>query len=112
WYEAAGDSTRATRHFFAAGQAGRALVLLQDRVVTDFLQSPARPGPLDLTMLPPAALADSPDQLLTVAADLLIHGNTARAGDYLDLLRETQSPPPLEPGPPSALPPSSAFTTL
>ena len=99
WYEAAGDTTRATRHFFAAGQAGRALVLLQDRVVTDFLQSPARPGPLDLTMLTPAALAGSPDQLLTVAADLLIHGDTTRAGDYLDLLRETQSPAPLEPRP-------------
>jgi LuxR family maltose regulon positive regulatory protein len=99
WYEAAGDTARATRHFFAAGQADRALVLLQDRVVTDFLQSPARPGPLDLTMLTPAALAHSPGQLLTVAADLLIHGDTARAGDYLDLLQETQSLAPLEPRP-------------
>src|SRR5215813_1319553 len=99
WYEAAGDTTRATRHFFAAGQAGRALDLMQDRVVTDFLQSPALPGALDLTTLSPAALAHSPDQLLTVAADLLVHGNTTRAGAYLDLLAQSQPPAPLEPRP-------------
>jgi LuxR family transcriptional regulator, maltose regulon positive regulatory protein len=99
WYEAAGDATRAARHFFAAGQADRALNLMQDRVVTDFMQDPTAPGPLDLTMLTPAALAHSPSQLLTVAADLLIHGNTARAGDYLDLLAQTQPSAPLEPQP-------------
>jgi LuxR family maltose regulon positive regulatory protein len=99
WYEAAGDTTRATRHFFAANQAGRALDLMQDRVVTDFLQLPVVPGALDLAVLAPAALAGSPDQLLTVAADLLIHGNITRAGDYLDLLGQTQPPGALEPRP-------------
>ncbi|MBO0813867.1 MAG: hypothetical protein J2P30_01740, partial [Actinobacteria bacterium] len=99
WYEAAGDTTHATRHFFAAGQAGRGLVLMQDRVVTDFLENPALPGALDLTMIPPAALARSPGQLLTVAANLLVHGNITRAGDYLDLLAQAQSPAPLEPQP-------------
>jgi LuxR family maltose regulon positive regulatory protein len=100
WYAAAGDTTRATRHFFAANQADRALDLMQHRVVTDFLKNPVVPGALDLTVLPPAALAHSPDQLLTVTADLLIHGNTPRAGDYLDLLGQTQ---------PSALAPRPAF---
>jgi len=99
WYEAAGDTTRATRHFFAARQIDRGLVLMQDRVVTDFLQNPADTGPLDLTMLPRAALARSPDQVLTVAADLLIHGSTTRAGDYLDLLGQIQPAAALEPRP-------------
>jgi ATP/maltotriose-dependent transcriptional regulator MalT len=99
WYEAAGDTPRATRHFFAARQIDRGLVLMQDRVVTDFLQNPADTGPLDLTMLPPAALARSPDQVLTVAADLLIHGSTTRAGDYLDLLGQIQPAAALEPRP-------------
>jgi LuxR family transcriptional regulator, maltose regulon positive regulatory protein len=99
WYEATGDTTRATRHFFAADQAGRALDLMQDRVVTDFLRYPALPDALDLAVLAPAALAHSPDQLLTVGADLLIRGHTARAGDYLDVLLQTQSPAALEPQP-------------
>ncbi len=99
WYEAAGDTIRATRHFFAARQIDRGLILMQDRVVTNFLQNPADTGPLDLTMLPPAALARSPDQILTVAADLLIHGSTTRAGDYLDLLGQIQPPAALEPRP-------------
>ena len=99
WYEAAGDTPRATRHFLAANQADRALDLMQDRVVTDFLQHPALPGALDLAVLAPAALAQSPDQLLTVGADLLIRGDTTRAGDYLDLLAQTQPPAELEPRP-------------
>jgi len=99
WYEAAGDAGRATRHFFAAGQAARALVLMQDRVVTDFMRDAAGTGPLELATLTPAALASSPGQLLTVAADLLIHGDTTRAGDYLDFLAETQLSAPLEPQP-------------
>ena len=39
WLEAAGDARRAARHFLAAGQADRALTLLEDRVVPGF------PGP-------------------------------------------------------------------
>jgi LuxR family maltose regulon positive regulatory protein len=97
WYEAAGDSSRATRHFLAAGQVDRALVLLQDRVISDFLQNPDLPAPFDLTMLTPAALAESPGQLLTVTADLLIRGSTARAGEYLGLLAQATPPTKLEP---------------
>ena len=43
WFEATGDTRRAARHFLAARQADRALALLQDRVVTDFLRDPALP---------------------------------------------------------------------
>ena len=43
WYESTGDTRRATRHFLAAQQVDRALTLLQDRVVTDFLRDPALP---------------------------------------------------------------------
>ena len=46
WFEATGDTRRAARHFLTARQPGRALVLLQDRVVTDFLRSRALPAPL------------------------------------------------------------------
>jgi len=108
WYEAAGDATRAARHFFAAGQADHALNLMQDRVITDFMQDrvitdfmpdPTAGGPLNLTTLTPAALAHSPSQLLTVAADLLIRGDITHAGDYLDLLAQTPPSAPLEPQP-------------
>ena len=45
WYEAAGDIRRAARHYLAARQADRALALLQDGVVPDFLHVPAVPVP-------------------------------------------------------------------
>lgn len=48
WFEATGEIRRATRHFFAARQPDRALTLLQDRVVADFLLDPALPPPPDL----------------------------------------------------------------
>ena len=64
WFEAAGDMRRAARHFLAAKQADRALALLQDRVLTDFLRDPALPPPLDLSMIDPSLLADAPDRLL------------------------------------------------
>ena len=44
WFEATGDTRRAAHHFWAAQQADRALVLLQDRVVPDFLRVPTRAG--------------------------------------------------------------------
>jgi len=97
YFEQAGDTGRATRHFLAAREVSRALDLMQDRVVTDFLQNPALPGALDLTMVTPTALADSPSQLLTVAADLLIRGDTTHAGEYLDHLAEATEDAPLEP---------------
>jgi LuxR family maltose regulon positive regulatory protein len=95
WFEITGDSRRASRHFLAARQADRALALLQNRVVTDFLRDPALPSPLDLSMVDPALLTEAPDRLLALAADLLLSGDTARGGKYLDLLESAQ--PPIEP---------------
>ena len=92
YYEQTGDTSRATRHFLGARQVSRALDLMQDRVITDFLQNPHLPGALDLTQITPATLADSPHQLLAVAADLLLRGDTARGGEYLDLLAEAGLP--------------------
>jgi len=95
WRESAGDTRRAARHFLAAQQADRALALLQDRVVTDFLHDPGLPAPPDLSTVDATLLADVPDQLLGLAADLLLSGDTARGGQYLDLLeRARPSIPP------------------
>ena len=96
WFESTGDTRRAARHFLAARQADRALTLLQDRVVSDFLGDPALPPPLDLAVVDSALLADAPDRVLAVATDLLLSGDTARGGEYLDLLDRTQ--PSLVPG--------------
>ena len=90
WFESAGDTRRAARHFLAAQQADRALALLQDRVVADYLHDPALPAPLDLSMVAPSLLADAPDRLLALAADLLVSGDAARGGGYLDLLERAQ----------------------
>ena len=91
-FEAAGDTQSAARHFLAARQAGRALTLLEDRVVPDFLADPVMPAPLDLSMIDASVLTDAPDRLLTVAADLLLWGDIARGGEYLDLLERVQPP--------------------
>ncbi len=90
WLESAGDTRRATRHFLAARQPGRALALLQDRVIADFLHHPAAPAPLDLTAVDPSLLTAVPDRLLAIAADLLVGGDWVRGGEYLDLLERTQ----------------------
>jgi LuxR family maltose regulon positive regulatory protein len=95
WFEATGDSRRASRHFLAARQVDRALALIQERVVTEFLRDPALPPPLDLSMVDPALLAKAPDRLLALAADLLLSGDTARGGEYVDLLERAE--PPIEP---------------
>ena len=92
WLESAGDPRAATRSFLAAGQADRALALLQDRVMTEFLRDPALPPPLDLSTVDPALLAQAPGRLLGLAADLLLSGDTARGGQYLDLLAHAQPP--------------------
>jgi LuxR family transcriptional regulator, maltose regulon positive regulatory protein len=92
WFESAGDARRAARHFLAAGQAGRALDLLHERVVADFLRDPALPPPLDLGAIGPALAAEAPDRLLALAVDLLVSGDLARAGKYLDLLERAQPP--------------------
>ena len=97
YYEHTGDTARATRHFLSAGQINRALNLMQDRVITDFLHNPTPPGTLDLSLVTPTTLTNTPDQLLTVAANLLIRGDTAHAGDYLGRLAEIAETAPLEP---------------
>jgi LuxR family transcriptional regulator, maltose regulon positive regulatory protein len=96
WFERTGDTWHAARHFLAARQADRALDLLQDRVVTGFLHDPALPAALDLSMVDPSLLADAPDRLLGLAADLLLLGDAARGGKYLDLLERAQPSIPPE----------------
>jgi LuxR family maltose regulon positive regulatory protein len=96
WFEAAGDTRRAIRHYLAAQQADRALALLQDRVVTDYLRDPALPAPLDFSGVDPSALAEAPDRLLALAANLLVSGDAARGGEYLDLLERARPPIPPE----------------
>jgi LuxR family transcriptional regulator, maltose regulon positive regulatory protein len=100
WLESAGDTRAATRSFLAAGQADRALALLQDRVVTEFLRDPALPPPLDLSMVDPALLAQAPGRLLGLAADLLLSGDVVRGGQYVDLLERAR--PSIEPESPFA----------
>jgi LuxR family maltose regulon positive regulatory protein len=98
WFESMGDTRHAARHFLAARQADRALALLQDRVVADFLRDPALPPPLDLSTVPASLLAAAPDRLLGLATDLLLSGDIARGGEYLDLL-ERAEPSPLPDSP-------------
>jgi LuxR family transcriptional regulator, maltose regulon positive regulatory protein len=81
------------------GEAGRtreALALLHDRVVTEYLHDPALPAPLDLSRVDPSVLAEAPDRLLALAADLLVSGDAARGGEYLDLLERARPPIPPE----------------
>jgi LuxR family transcriptional regulator, maltose regulon positive regulatory protein len=94
WFEATGDTQRAASHYLAAQQADRALALIQDRVVPDFLRVPAVPEPLVLSMADPSTLAETPERLLGLAAHLLLSGDTARGGEYLDLLEQTGRIPP------------------
>ncbi len=86
WFEATRDARRAAHHFLAAQQADRALVLLQDRVAPDFLHAPTVLAPLAPDLVDPSLLLETPERLLGLAADLLLSGDTARGGEYLDLL--------------------------
>ena len=86
WFEATGDTQRAAHHYLAAQQADRALALLQDQVVPDFLRVPTMPEPLVLSKVDPLMLAGNLDRLLGLAAHLLLSGDTARGSEYLDLL--------------------------
>ena len=95
WFEATGDTRRATRHYLAASVADRALALLQDRVVPDFLRDPDAPSPLDMSTIDPGLLADAPERMLGLAADLLLSGDLRGAG-YLDAIERAQ--PPIPPG--------------
>jgi LuxR family transcriptional regulator, maltose regulon positive regulatory protein len=94
WFEAAGDARRAASHYLAAQQADRALALIQDRVVPDFLHVPTMPEPLVLNVADPSVLAQTPERLLGLAAHLLLSGDTARGGEYLDLLERAGRIPP------------------
>jgi len=96
YFESAGDARRAARYFLAAREADHALALLQDRVVADYLRDPALAAPLDLGLVDPALLADAPDRLLGLAIELIMSGQVARGGEYLDLLGRAQ--PPIPPG--------------
>jgi LuxR family transcriptional regulator, maltose regulon positive regulatory protein len=87
WFEASGDARRSAYHYLVAQQADRALVLLQDRVVPDFLSDPTVPAPLDLNIADPSLLVETPERLLGLAAYLLLSGDSARGGEYLDLLQ-------------------------
>jgi LuxR family transcriptional regulator, maltose regulon positive regulatory protein len=89
WFEATGDARRAAYHYLAAQQADRALALIQDRVVPDFLHVPTMPEPLALNVADPSILAETPERLLGLATHLLLSGDTARGGEYLDLLERT-----------------------
>ena len=53
WCEAVGDTRQAAHHYLAAQQADRALALLQDRVVPDFLHAATMPVPPVLTVADP-----------------------------------------------------------
>jgi LuxR family transcriptional regulator, maltose regulon positive regulatory protein len=96
WFESAGDMRRAARHYLAGHQADRALALLQDRVVPDFLRDPTMPAPPNPSTVDPALLAGVPDHLLALATDLLLSGDPAHGGAYLDLLERTQPSIPPE----------------
>ena len=98
WYESIGDAWPAAHHFLEARHVDRALALMQDRIVTDFLGDPGLSGAVNLTLVDPSLLAEAPEGLLAVTADLLIRGDTARGGQYLDLLEQIQPPSSLPPG--------------
>jgi LuxR family maltose regulon positive regulatory protein len=72
----------------------RALAVMQDRVVPDFLHVPTMPEPLVLNVADPSMLSETPERLLGLAADLLLSGDTARGGEYLDLLEHAGTIPP------------------
>ena len=101
WFESTGDDRRAARHYLAAQHAERALALIQDRVMTNFLHDPVLPAAPDLSTVDPSLLAGAPDRLLALAADLLTWGDTARGSEYLNLLERAQ---------PAALPGSELVT--
>jgi len=94
WFEATGDGRRASYHFLAAQQPDRALALLQDQVVPDFLRIPTLPEPIALGGLDSSLLVETPERLLGLATHLLLSGDTARAGEYLDLIEHAGKIPP------------------
>jgi LuxR family transcriptional regulator, maltose regulon positive regulatory protein len=55
------------------------------------------PSAPDLGTVNPSLLADAPDRLLALAADLLTWGDTAHGGEYLDLLERAEQSIPSDP---------------
>ena len=98
WFESTGDVRRAARHCLATKQADRALALLQDGVITSFQRDPSPPPSLDLSVIEPSLLVDTPDRLLGLAIYLLLSGDLVRGGEYLDLLEHAQPPIPPDSG--------------
>ena len=96
WFESTGDPRRAVRHFLAAQQADRALTLMREGVLADYFRDPALPAAPDLSMIAPASLAEAPERLLAISADLLTSGDTVLGGRYLDLLERAQPSIPPE----------------
>jgi LuxR family maltose regulon positive regulatory protein len=96
WFESTGKTRRAARHFVAARQPSRALALMENQVVPDYLANPVQPLPLDVSKIDASVLAEVPERVLAVAADLLLSGDTGRGGQYLDLLEHAQPPIPAE----------------
>ena len=90
WFETIGDTRKAARHFLAARQVDRALAPMQDQVMADFLHDPVAPARLELGTVDPARLVSVPDQLLALAADLLLWGDAARGGRYFELLEQAR----------------------
>jgi LuxR family transcriptional regulator, maltose regulon positive regulatory protein len=93
WFEVTGDPRRAAYHYLAARQPDRALALLQDRVVPDFLRVPTVSVPLVLGAAEYSLLTQTPERLMGLAADLLLSGDTARGAEYLDLLDQAGTIP-------------------
>ena len=80
WYESTGETRRAARHLLAARQADRALAL---HAGPGGRRLPARPGAAGAAGSQhgrPALLANAPERLLALAADLLLSGDLARGG--------------------------------
>jgi LuxR family transcriptional regulator, maltose regulon positive regulatory protein len=91
WFESGGDVRNAARHFLAARQPRRALALMRDHGLTGLLENPADPAPLDLSAVSPSLLVDAPDDLLALATNLVLSGDIAHGGQYLDLFERARS---------------------
>src|SRR5262249_36858973 len=90
WFESAGDTRKAARHFLAARQGDPAPAPLPDQGMADFLHDPVAPARLEPGMIDPSRLVSAPDQLLALAADLLLWGDAARGGRYFELLEQAR----------------------
>jgi LuxR family maltose regulon positive regulatory protein len=65
--------------------------MMRDHGLTGFLEDPAVPAPLDLSTVTPSLLVDAPDDLLALATNLLLSGDIAHGGQYLDLFERAGS---------------------